>query len=301
MFDKFSEESIKVIMLAQEEARLLKHPYVGCDHLLLGLFAIGQGKAHNCLSSNEVNLAILRAAVVKHNKKGKKTSPKELPFDADAKTALECAFRECLHAKQACICSEHILLGLLALPRREGTSASIVLDELGVDRHELRQKLWLWILAEARVDGKSNQDAMLLMSQCPEVLMIATAEAYKLQRTEIESDLILLGILKAGGRVIRLLEDFKVTYEYARSQIEKIPGAGTMIAVSVQFSESAAKLIQHARDEAALLGHASLDARHILLGFTHEQEGIAWQIFKEKNVDIEALRAAVLALFEESK
>lgn len=288
-------------MLAQEEARILKHSAVGCDHLLLGLFALGQGKAHSCLCVNDMSLATFRAAVVKHNKKGRKTSPKELPFDADAKTALECAFRECLHAKQSCICSEHLLLGLLALPSRAGNSATMVLDELGVDRHELRQKLWLWMMAEMRADGKPNQDAIQIMAQCPEILIFATTEAHKLQRTEIGSDVIFLALLSAGGRVIRVLEDFKVTYEYARSEIEKIPGAGTMIPVTVQLSDSAAQLIQNARDEAAKLGHSSLDARHILLGFTHEQGEVAWKILRDKKVDFGALRAAVLALFEETK
>lgn len=301
MFDKFSDEAIKVIMHAQEEARRLKHAHVDCEHLLLGLMAVGKGKAHDCMRGNSLNLEALRSEVEKHCSKGKKASPKELPFSAGSKQALERAFRECLHAKQQSILSEHLLLGLLTLHGEPENTVSLVLENLGVDRHELRQQLWLGILSETKGSMMSQPDVVLAMSQCPEILMFAIAETYKLKRSEIASDAIFLSLLSVGGKLIRLLEDFGLSYEFARSEVSKKSVAGSMVMFQMRFTKCAEELLRNAREEASSLGHVSLDARHILLAFAHEQEGVVWQIFREKNVDIEALRAAVLALFEETR
>lgn len=134
MFEKFSEEAIKVIMHAQEEARILKHRHVGCEHLLLGLVAAGQDSAsYKLLSSVGLDLTKLREAVGKAHKKGTKASPKEMPFDRDAKIVLENAFRVMMNSKQTIINSEHLLLGLLV----SGENSAIkILEELGVTRND---------------------------------------------------------------------------------------------------------------------------------------------------------------------
>jgi ATP-dependent Clp protease ATP-binding subunit ClpA len=175
-----------------------------------------------------------------------------------------------------------------------------VLESLGVDRHELRQQLWLGILSETKGSTMFQPDVVLSMSQCPEILMIAVAETYKLKRSEIASDAIFLSLLSAGGKLIRVLEDFGLSYEFARSEVSKTSATGGMVTIQMRFTKCAEVLMQRAREEANSLGHVSVDARHILLAFTHDQDEVVRQILREKNVDIGALRAAVLALFEET-
>ncbi len=305
MFDKFSEESIKVIMLAQEEARTLKHPHVGCEHLLLGLMATGEGPVYEVLNSNSLSLTSLRQSVESVHKKGKKASPKELPFDEDAKIALQRAFEEVKKANHEVIRPEHLFLGLnqpLSINK-----AGDALSTLGADRQALRLSVIYAMHGEsspvvADSSCMSQEDAVCLLRQCPQVLMFAMAEAYRLKQSQLGSELILLGLLGGGGTVIRVLEDFGITLETTREAIESRLSKGTgVINVDLPITPNAKELLKVASEKATQLGHDTLNARHLLLGFTHEQEGIAWQILKEKNVDIEALRAAVLALFEESK
>lgn len=298
MFEKFSEEAIKVIMHAQEEARRLNHEYVGCEHLLLGLFAIGEGEAYKNLK-DRMSFADLRISVEQKIPKGKEKSSKDLPFDTAAKISLQRAFRECLHAKQGTIASEHILLGLLVLPGESEAVVSTILDDFEIDRHDLRQQLWSEILSKTENFGR--QDALLLMSQCPDILTFAIAEAYKVQVTEIGSDVIFLALLRMNEDVTKLLQDFNVTYDDARSAIDQCSNLSPMLAVGIQFTDSAKCVMQKAQDEVALLGHATLNVKHILLALTRIQDGIHYQIFREKNVDIGALRASVLALFEETR
>ncbi len=301
MFDRFSEEAIRVLVHAQEEARRLKHVHVGCEHLLLGLMAVGKGKVHDCMRSNNLNLETVRAEVEKLTTRGRKASPKDLPFSAASKQSLERAFRECLHAKQQVILPEHLLLGLLTLHGEPENLVSQVLENLGIDRHELRQQLWLGILSEIKGSAFSQPEVVLSMSQCPEILMSAVAETYKLKRSEIGADAIFLSLLCAGGKLVCLLEDFGISYEFARAEVSKVAVTGGMVIIQMKFTKCAEQLMRIAREEASGLGHTSVDARHICLAFTHEHEGVVWQIFREKNVDIEALRAAVLALFEETR
>lgn len=293
-------------MHAQEEARRLKHAHVGCEHILLGLCAIGEGSAYRFLSAYSFDLESLRMAVEKIHKKGRKASPKELPFDADAKTSLERAFRVAITAHERKIQPEHLLSGLFHLPFDSDNAASKVLQEVCIDRQEVRQALMASLnLMRAAPEGPdvpcmSQDTAKWFLKQCSQVSMFAIAEAMRMKQGRITSDMLLLGLLGAGGTCIRVLEDFGITLEPTREIIESQLGEeAAQVMVDLPVSPCAMRLLRAAGDEATALGHDTLKARHILLGFTHEQEGIAWQIFKEKNVDIEALRAAVLALFED--
>jgi ATP-dependent Clp protease ATP-binding subunit ClpC len=138
MFDKFSEEAIKVIMLAQEEASLLKHHWLGSEHILLGLIRM-ESDSLPCkvLGSFDVHLKNTRAAVEKLRPKGSKSSPKHLPFNPGAIKALECSFRAAM-ADDTTIKPEHILLGLL---EDTGGAAVQVMESLGAERQRLRQTI----------------------------------------------------------------------------------------------------------------------------------------------------------------
>ena len=307
MFDKFTKGSINAIVHAQQEARRMKHPSVGCDHMLVGLFVDSNGIAFELLRSSGVNLEQLRSAAAKLHKKGTKASPKELPFDADALTALECAFRESMSSKQRLIETEHLLLGLLFTQSDNENLAMQIIDELGVKRHEFRRQVMYGIMHFSG-PGPDPDDASImsqgaakeLLGKCPQVFMFAVAESMRLKQSQLSSEMIFLGLLGAGGTVIRVLEDFGVTLEVASEKIEKLVNQGSgIVSIELPVTQCAKRLLQFSSDEAVQLGHDTLNARHLLLGFTHAQDGVAWQILKEKNVGLDDLRNAALSLFED--
>src|SRR5580700_10677419 len=118
MFERFTDEARDVVVRAQEQARLLKHNYVGTEHLLLGLIAEQQGKAARALTALDVRLDAVREQIVQIIGLGTEPAPasEPIPFTPRAKKVLELSLRDALHLGSNSIDTEHILLGLL----REG-------------------------------------------------------------------------------------------------------------------------------------------------------------------------------------
>jgi ATP-dependent Clp protease ATP-binding subunit ClpC len=139
MFERFTDRARRVLVLAQEEARLLGHPFIGTEHILLGLLAEGDGVAARALSLLGVHLEPTRArvgAILGSSATGATTgSP---PFTPRAKKTLELALRESLQLGHHYIGTEHMLLGLL----REGEGVACqVLVGMGVDLRSVRQEV----------------------------------------------------------------------------------------------------------------------------------------------------------------
>ena len=138
MFERFTDQARRVVVLAQEEARLLNHPYIGSEHALLGVLAEGHGTGAHTLRSLDVSIEMVRAKVVALVGRGDRAPSGHIPFTPQAKRALEGALREALHAGDHEIGTEHLLLGLI----REGDStAARVLTELGLDPDAVRQRV----------------------------------------------------------------------------------------------------------------------------------------------------------------
>jgi ATP-dependent Clp protease ATP-binding subunit ClpC len=135
MFERFTERARRVIVLAQEEARVLQHNYIGTEHLLLGLVADGQGIAAQALEAMDISLEVVREQVGLVVRPGKKPLSGHIPFTPRAKKALELALREALQLGDNYIGTEHILLGMLA--EGDGIAAQ-VLTGLGVQPSVLR-------------------------------------------------------------------------------------------------------------------------------------------------------------------
>ena len=132
MFERFTDRSRRVLVLAQEEARLLGHPFIGTEHLLLGLIGEGHGVAARALASAGIDLERGRQEVMRlvGATAAGTGSP---PFTPRAKKALELALRECLARGDANIGTEHLLLGLASLPEGIAASALIALGTSGDD------------------------------------------------------------------------------------------------------------------------------------------------------------------------
>ncbi len=136
MFERFTDRARRVVVLAQEEARLLNHNYIGTEHILLGLIHEGEGVAARGLESLGISLESVRSQVVEIIGQGAQTPSGHIPFTPRAKKVLELSLREALQLGHNYIGTEHILLGLI----REGEGvAAQVLQKLGAEMHKVRQ------------------------------------------------------------------------------------------------------------------------------------------------------------------
>jgi ATP-dependent Clp protease ATP-binding subunit ClpC len=153
MFERFTEKAIKVIMLAQEEARRLGHNFVGTEQILLGLIGEGTGVAAKVLKSMGVNLKDARIEVEKIIGRGSGFVAVEIPFTPRAKRVLELSLEEARQLGHNYIGTEHLLLGLI----REGEGvAARVLENLGVDLSKVRTQVIRMLGETAEVSGGSN-------------------------------------------------------------------------------------------------------------------------------------------------
>ena len=153
MFERFTEKAIKVIMLAQEEARRLGHNFVGTEQILLGLIGEGTGVAAKVLKSMGVNLKDARIEVEKIIGRGSGFVAVEIPFTPRAKRVLELSLEEARQLGHNYIGTEHLLLGLI----REGEGvAARVLENLGVDLSKVRTQVIRMLGETAEVSGSSN-------------------------------------------------------------------------------------------------------------------------------------------------
>nr|QCI07297.1 Clp protease ATP binding subunit [Leiomenia cribrosa] len=198
MFERFTEKAIKVIMLAQEEARRLGHNFVGTEQILLGLIGEGTGIAAQVLKSMNVNLKDARIEVEKIIGRGSGFVAVEIPFTPRAKRVLELSLEEARQLGHNYIGTEHLLMGLV----REGEGvAARVLENLAVNVSSIRTEViqMLGDNAEANANGNSN---MQTRSKTP------TLEEFGSNLTELAIEGVLdpvVGRQKEIERVIQIL------------------------------------------------------------------------------------------------
>jgi len=138
MFEKFTDKARRVVVLAQEEAKMLNHNYIGTEHILLGLIHEGEGVAAKALEALGVSLDAVREQVQEIIGQGQQAPTGHIPFTPRAKKVLELSLREALQLGHSYIGTEHLLLGLI----REGEGvAAQVLVKLGADTNRVRQQV----------------------------------------------------------------------------------------------------------------------------------------------------------------
>jgi ATP-dependent Clp protease ATP-binding subunit ClpC len=153
MFERFTDRARRVVVLAQEEARMLSHNYIGTEHILLGLIHEGEGVAAKALESLGISLEAVRSQVEEIIGQGQQAPSGHIPFTPRAKKVLELSLREALQLGHNYIGTEHILLGLI----REGEGvAAQVLVKLGADLNKVRQQV---IQLLSGYKGKETQSA----------------------------------------------------------------------------------------------------------------------------------------------
>ncbi|MGA1716418.1 MAG: ATP-dependent Clp protease ATP-binding subunit [Ilumatobacteraceae bacterium] len=156
MFERFTDRARRVVVLAQEEARLLNHSYIGTEHILLGLIHEGEGVAAKALETLGISLEAVRAQVEEIIGQGGSSPSGHIPFTPRAKKVLELSLREALQLGHNYIGTEHILLGLI----REGEGvAAQVLVKLGADLSRVRQQVIQLLSGYQGPQGKSEAPA----------------------------------------------------------------------------------------------------------------------------------------------
>ena len=155
MFERFTDGARRVVVLAQEEARLLDHDFIGTEHVLLGMLREGEGIAPRVLESRGISMEAARARVEEIVGRGSSSPSGHIPFTPRAKKALEYALRQALQLGDQFIGTEHLLLGLL----REGRGvANRVLEQLGADLDQICEQVIQMADAERKDPTETEEE-----------------------------------------------------------------------------------------------------------------------------------------------
>ncbi len=204
MFERFSDRARRVVVLSQEEARLLNHDYIGTEHILLGLIHEGEGLASRALRSLDVSLDTVRQQVEEIVGEGHSTPGEHIPFTPRAKKVLELSLREAMQLGHNYIGTEHILLGLV----REGEGVACqVLVRLGASLPKVRARV-LQLVA----DG-SGEDAPVRTPSLSSELMAVLDDARRAAEERGESEIMPIHLFLAAvdqpdgaaGRMLRVV------------------------------------------------------------------------------------------------
>ena len=194
MFERFTDRARRVVVLAQEEARMLNHNYIGTEHILLGLIHEGEGVAAKGLESLGISLEAVRSQVEEIIGQGQQAPSGHIPFTPRAKKVLELSLREALQLGHNYIGTEHILLGLIH--EGEGVAAK-GLESLGISLEAVRSQV-------EEIIGQGQQAPsghIPFTPRAKKVLELSLREALQLGHNYIGTEHILLGLIREGEGV----------------------------------------------------------------------------------------------------
>jgi ATP-dependent Clp protease ATP-binding subunit ClpC len=221
MFERFTERSRRVVVLAQEEARMLDHNYIGTEHILLGLIHEGDGIAAQAIESTGLTLDAARAEVERMIGRGASAPSGHIPFTARAKKVLELALREALALKKSYIGPEHILLGLI----REGNGVGAqILERLAAPLPVLRAQV-IELAAE-----ESDQDEPLGAEWLPAGPQGAEAELRRHRRVVVaaEAQVVRAQVVTEFRETLASLDDTLASLGRRLTVIERQLGIATV-------------------------------------------------------------------------
>ena len=194
MFERFTDRARRVVVLAQEEARMLNHNYIGTEHILLGLIHEGEGVAAKALESLGISLEGVRQQVEEIIGQGQQAPSGHIPFTPRAKKVLELSLREALQLGHNYIGTEHLLLGLIH--EGEGVAAK-ALESLGISLDAVREQV-------QEIIGQGQQSPtghIPFTPRAKKVLELSLREALQLGHNYIGTEHILLGLIHEGEGV----------------------------------------------------------------------------------------------------
>jgi ATP-dependent Clp protease ATP-binding subunit ClpA len=296
--------------LARREAERFHHNYLGSEHVLLGLIALGQGVAVNVFGGLGLNLENVRAEVEKLAGIGPdENSGATTPYTPRVKKVLAFAREEAKALHHTYIGTEHLLLGLL----REGDGLAVTaLRHLGVGikqaRLEILKELNPYFVAEndLQIDKPKNPGRLLekqkseeqnygedFTPRAIEALAHAREEAKRLRRHSVDTEHVLIGLIKLEkGIAANIFKSLGLTLEKTRAEVEKLAGIAPNEKVSgdILYTPRTKHVLAMAEEETKKLHRTYISAEHLLLGVLGETEGLAAEIFKNLKVDTEQVR-----------
>jgi ATP-dependent Clp protease ATP-binding subunit ClpA len=264
MFERFTDRARRVVVLAQEEARMLNHNYIGTEHILLGLIHEGEGVAAKALESLGISLEAVRQQVEEIIGQGQQAPSGHIPFTPRAKKVLELSLREALQLGHNYIGTEHILLGLI----REGDGvAAKALDALGISLDTVRQQV-------EEIIGQGQQAPsghIPFTPRAKKVLELSLREALQLGHDYIGTEHILLGLLREGDGVaaqvlVSLGADLNVVRERVIGVLHGTAAESQLPQSILRLAGSAAQLDEIVSALRAIDGRLAAIERHLGIG-----------------------------------
>ncbi|MDP8961311.1 MAG: AAA family ATPase [Actinomycetota bacterium] len=213
MFERFTDRARRVVVLAQEEARMLNHNYIGTEHILLGLIHEGEGVAAKALESMNISLQAVREQVQDIIGRGQTAPSGHIPFTPRAKKVLELSLREALQLGHNYIGTEHILLGLIH--EGEGVAAK-ALESMNISLQAVREQV-----QEIIGRGQTAPSGHIPFTpRAKKVLELSLREALQLGHNYIGTEHILLGLIREGeGVAAQVLQKLGADLNRVRQQV----------------------------------------------------------------------------------
>ncbi|HEX3623032.1 MAG TPA: Clp protease N-terminal domain-containing protein [Acidimicrobiales bacterium] len=228
MFERFTDRARRVVVLAQEEARLLGHNYIGTEHILLGLIAEQEGLAAKVLDRLGISLQAVRAKVEAIIGQGGATPSGHIPFTPRSKKVLELALREALNLGHNYIGTEHILLGLIR--EGEGVGAQVLVG-LGADLSRVREEVIQLLSGHRSLAGGRQGPAGFGFGRPLETPAAARAGVEARRRAggaAVGSQHYLLGLLQdENSLAAKALSELGVTREAVEAKLSALEPTGT--------------------------------------------------------------------------
>ena len=224
MFERFTEYARRVVVLAQEEAGVLEHGWIGTEHLLLGLLREEAGLAARVLGSLDITVERVRAQVVQAVGAGEQAGSGQIPFTPPAKKVLELALREALTLGHNYIGTEHILLGLV---REDEGMAARILRDFGASPEKIRTEVVRLMTGEGQpAAALPGHVRVELAATVRRALDLAAAEALRRQEPVDLGD-VLVGLSETGDELAaRALAAAGADPGAVRPAVEKARGGG---------------------------------------------------------------------------
>lgn len=307
MFERFTDGARRVVVLAQEEARLLNHHYIGTEHVLLALMTDPDEVLSWTLTFHGIDIAAVRQSVLQTIGEGTEAPPPHIPFSPQAKKVIELSLRETLQMGLNYIGSEHLLLGLI----REGEGvAAQVLIHFGADLEAMRETV------RTRAEGAQHSAALHRLgltgagSKFPAMLGRFTRSARAVvEKAEDASRLLNHNYLGTEHLLLGLMADPEAVSAQAlavhgldvaaiHNAVVEIVGQGVKrpSPVHIPLTPRAKGVFEFSLRESLKLGRNYVATEAILLGLIRVGEGTAAQVLTRLGVNLEGLRMTVMEL-----